>query len=203
MIRPGVTSRSRGDARRGPPRARGRRPSGAASADPVHARRYAATARRAAPALKPRRCVELLPGPLVLAGLHELARRARRAARRAPRRRGRRTPATARAAAASTSRRRSAPCACEQPEQRLDQRGQADPRVAEQPAGQLGVEQRGRRAARPRRRQGRSWWRRAGSTRRRRGPPASGVEVVEARSGRPARCRRPRGAAGSGRRAAE
>ena len=38
--------------------------------------------------------LELLPGPLGLAGLLELARRSPRAARGAPRRRGRRTPAT-------------------------------------------------------------------------------------------------------------
>ena len=69
-----------------------------------------------------------------------------------------------------------AECSLRQPvaEQRLDERGQPDPGVAEQPAGELGVEQRRRGAGRPRSGTAGPGWRRAGSTRRRRGPPAAG-----------------------------
>ena len=82
----------------------------------------------------------------------------------------------------------------------LDQRGQADARVAEQAGGELGVEEPGRAPARPRAGTGCPGWRRAGSTRRRRSP-RRGRSGRRRRSGRPARCRSPRGAAGSGRRA--
>ena len=61
-----------------------------------------------------------------------------------------------------------------QAEHGLDQRGQADPRVAEQPAGELGVEELGRGAGRPRAGTAGPGWRRAGSTRRRRAPPGAG-----------------------------
>ena len=68
-----------------------------------------------------------------------------------------------------------AECSLAQPvaEQRLDQGGQADPRVAEQPAGELGVEQRASGRARPRPGRAGPGWRRAGSTRCRRAPPAA------------------------------
>ena len=69
-IRPGVTSRSRGDLVAGlPQRAdRAQRPS---AADPVQpdVRRHGSTRGVGA---KPRTCVELLPGPVVLAGLDQL-----------------------------------------------------------------------------------------------------------------------------------
>ena len=84
-------------------------------------------------------------------------------------------------------------------EQGLDQRGQPDARVAEQPSGQLGVEERARAPGRPRPGRRGPGSRRGGSTRCRPAPPGAG-RASRSRSGRPGRCRRPRAGAGSGRR---
>ena len=145
--------------------------------------------------------VELLARPLVLARLAQLARRAPRAARSAPRRRARRTRATG--SGSGRVDQSAAECSffIRYAEQRLDQRGQADPRVAEQAAGQLGVEQRRRREADLVAGRAGPGWRRAGSTRCRPGPPAASSREVEADRVDQEACRRPRGAAGSGRRA--
>jgi hypothetical protein len=195
-IRPGVTSRSAAISSRASHRP-GRRPGPAAA----HLVQLGGTAPRvdADGGLEAAQVLELLARPLVLAGLGSARRPAPRAARGAPRRRARRTPATARAAAGSTSRRPSAPCFIRKPSMGLDQRGQADARVAEQPPGELGVEQRGRVQADL----GEAGEVLGGGVQ----DPLGAVERLLQRgqrgrtgSGRSARCRRPRGAAGSGRR---
>ena len=122
-----------------------------------------------------------------------------RAARRGPRRRGRRTPATARAAAASTSRPRSAPCASAGPARsRPGWRGR---RGGSRAGGRRARCRRARSGRSPTsRRHGRSWV----AACRIHSVPVEGLlragPATRRRSGRPARCRRPRGAAGSGRR---
>ena len=87
-----------------------------------------------------------------------------------------------------------------QPEHLLDQRAQPDPRVAGEPAGQLGVEQPASAACRSPRGRAGPGWPRAGPTPRRRAR-RRGCSGPGSRPGRPARCRRRPGAAGPGRRA--
>ena len=202
MIRPGVTSRRCGDLVAGLPTARVRRP-GRAGRGPGACPRYGAT------------------GPAA-------GRRARRATRCSNSWRAHSAlpvssssrPSTSRSSTStSTSRAAYSSHGSGQRPRRpvdgrvllaqaaahdgLDQGGQADPRVAEQPAGELGVEQRGR--AQPDLGAGRQVL--AGGVQDPLGVAerlaAASLEVVERRSGRPAPCRSPRGAAGRGRRAAE
>ena len=169
-----------------------------AAADPVQARR---TAPRVDARRRARSCAGgRTPGAPSRPCRPPPARRpARRAARPAPRRRGRRTRATARAAAASTSRRRSAP-------------SPAGSRAASRPGwpGRPGGSRAGGRPARCRTARvgrqpdlGEAGQVLGGGVQ----DPLGAVERllqrrqrVEARSGRPGGCRRPRGAAGSGRR---
>ena len=114
----------------------------AAAADPVDARRTtpgvdAGDRREAADAL------ELLPGPIVLAGSTSSAASSSRSSS---------SSSTSRAAYSSQGSRQRTPrpvhrgvlLAQAVPEQRLHQRGQRHAGEAEQPAGELGVEERGR-----------------------------------------------------------
>ena len=117
--------------------------------------------------------LELLCGPSDLALRLRALQRPRHGGRRAPRRRGRHTAATARAGAAPTSRRRSAPW-------RAGGRGSARPsrRGRHGAARPDAPRARCRRATadggRPRRGMEGPGWRRAGSTRRRRWPRRRG-----------------------------
>ena len=197
MIRPGETSRSRASSSRVSQSSRtapsGRRPRTRCSPD---VRRHGSERDRRREA--PQR-VELLARPLVLAGLHQLGgEHVAQLDEDLDVESGVLQP--------RSGQRPGRPVGCgvlllhRVAQQGLDQRGQADPRVAQQPPGELGVEQ--RRRDQPDLGEagevlGGGVQDPLGALER---PPGAG-RGSRSRSGRPGTCRRPRGGAGSGRRA--